>query len=588
MILQALTGYYARRSGENGTVIAAAGFENKEIPFVIVLNQKGGFVALQDTRELEGNVMRGRLVMVPKGVKKTSGIIANLLWDNSVYLLGLPRRSSKNDLHRQQKRAKELQQCFISRIREQFAEPIQDEGVQAVLAFLEQGNFEALFSHPAWDEIEESAPYMTFKLETDSCLVCQRPLVVASIAAVPEPKQEAEERSVCLVTGEIDIPSRLHTSIKGVRGAQSSGASIVSFNHDAFRWFGKEQGLNAPVGKGAEFAYTTALNSLLGRGSQQRLQLGEVSCVFWAERPTPLEHVFADLLKEPRKDDTGQSSVDVASLLQCATSGTPAQGEDLTPFFVLGLAPNAGRIAVRFWHTDTVANIVSNIKQHFDDCHVAHGPHQPAHLSLFRLLISTASLGKPENIQPNLAVDLLKAVISGSPYPQALLTSTIRRCRADGETSYCHAAIIKAVLLRQARFQKTAAGISVALDPTDTSAGYLLGRLFAVLERAEASAIRGLNLTIRDRFYSLASSTPASIFPHLMRLKNYHLALLDNKGVTSYLETLVGETMSELLDFPAKLSLPEQGRFALGCYQQRQSFLQLRRDGHEYCYRESL
>jgi len=572
MILQALTRYYARRSGETGTAIAAAGFENKEIPFVIVLNPKGEFVALQDTRELVGNVKRGGLVTVPKGVKKTSGIKANLLWDNSVYLLGLPRRSSKNDLHRQRQRAKELQQCFISRIREQFAEPIQDEGVQAVLAFLEQGNFEPLFSHPAWDEIEESAPYMTFKLETDSCLVCQRPLVVASIAAVPEPKQEAEERSVCLVTGEKDIPSRLHTSIKGVRGAQSSGASIVSFNHDAFRWFGKEQGLNAPVGKGAEFAYTTALNSLLSRGSQQRLQLGDVSCVFWAERPSALEDIFADLFKEPHKDDTGQSSVDIASLLQSTTSGTPAPSEDLTPFFVLGLAPNAGRIAVRFWHTDTVANIVSNIKQHFDDCSLAHGPNQPAHLSLFRLLISTASLGKPENIQPNLAVDLMNAVMSGGSYPHSLLSSVIRRCCADGETSYCHAAIIKAILLRQARFHKSEAGIGVALDKTATPPGYLMGRLFAVFERAEQGAIRGLNLTIGDRFYIRASRTPAAVFPHLMKLKNYHLALIDNKGATAYLETLVGQILSKLRDFPPALTLHEQGHFAVGYYHQRQSF----------------
>lgn len=570
MILQALAGYYKRMADEAGTGIATEGFEKKEIPFVIIVDRNGEFVGLQDTREGDGNKKNGRLVTVPKGIKKTSGIAANLLWGNTAYLLARPKLPKKNDTSAE--RAKEQQRCFIALIREMFPEPVQDEGIYAALAFLERGECKELLSHPAWKEIEESGCNLTFKLDTDPCLVCQRPAVVASVTAAAKPEDEAEERQICLVTGEEDIPARLHTSIKGVWGAQSSGANIVSFNHDAFRWFGKEQGLNAPVGKRAEFAYTTALNTLLAKGSQQRLQVGDASTVFWAERKSHLEDLFGDLFQEPSKEKADQLNIAVGTLFESATSSASALSKDSTPFYILGLSPNAGRIAVRFWHGETVAETVRHIMQHFDDCNMVHGQNQPAHLSIFRLLASTALLGKSENIQPNLAGAFMKAIVSGTSYPHSLLASVIRRCRADGEVTYPRAAMIKGVLVREARSNKSEKEIGMALDITDTTAGYLLGRLFSVLERAQESAIRGLNTTIRDRFYGTASSTPMAVFPHLMKLKNSHIAKLENKGQAVNLEKLIGQILSGLQDFPAHLTLQDQGRFAVGYYHQRQSF----------------
>jgi len=567
MILQALTGYYRRMAEDTATGIATEGFERKEIPFVIILDRKGRFVGLQDTRLGEGEKKSGGLFTVPKGVKKTSGISANLLWDSTPYVLGLPRPSLKKGADRQAKRAKEQQQCFISLIRKQFAGLVIDEGIQAVLAFLEQGDFQGLFSHPAWDEIEKSSPNLTFRLDTDSCLICQRPAVIASITAAAGPEDGSEESQGCLVTGEMDTPTRLHTSIKGVWGAQSSGANIVSFNHDAFRWFGKEQGLNAPVGKRAEFAYTTALNSLLSKNSLQRMQVGDASTIFWAERKSRLEDIFADLFKE--STDPG---IDIDALSDSSAPGISALSEDVTPFFVLGLAPNAGRIAVRLWYLDTVANIVRHIKEHFDDCNIVHGPNQPAHLSLFQLLIAMASQGKSENIPPDLATGLMKAIISGTSYPRSLLATVIRRCRADSEITYPHAAIIKAVLRREARVDESGMEIAVALDVTDRTPGYLLGRLFSVLERAEKSAIPGLNHSIRERYLGIASSTPSAVFHHLMKLKNYHLIMMENKGQATNLDKLISQIIYGLKDFPAQLSLQDQARFAVGYYQQRQSF----------------
>jgi len=573
MILQSLAAYYKRMVENGDTGVAPEGFEKKEIPFLVVLNAKGEFLGLQDTREGEGKKKSGRLFLVPKGVKKTSGIAANLLWDNPAYLFARPKPDPTKDPEKLVERAKAQQQCFLAVIKEKFPEPIQDDGIQAVLAFLEKGGDEALFVNPAWKEIEESGANLTFKLDRDSCLVCQRPAVKAAVTSLSETEHHSEGGQMCLVTGEHDIPARLHTSIKGVWGAQPAGANIVSFNLDAFRSFGKEQGLNAPVGKRTEFAYTTALNTLLAKGSRQRLQVGDTSTIFWGERWNKLEDIFADLFGEPVKENPNQLNAAVKSLYEAPKSGELPLEEDYSSFYVLGLAPNIARISVRFWHAGTVGETACHIRQHFDDCSIIHAPHQPEHLSLFRLLISTAMLGKSENIQPSLAADLLKAAMNGSPYPHTLLSSAIRRCRAEREIAYPRAAVIKAVLSRNARFyNQTEKEVGMALDPANTSMGYLLGRLFSVLEHAQETASPGLNATIRDRFYGAASSTPVAVFPHLMKLKNHHITKIDNRGLAVNLEKQIGEIMSGLQDFPAHLGLQDQGRFAIGYYHQRQAF----------------
>lgn len=558
MILEALARYYSRMSeGAGEGAIAAPGFEMRSIPFLILLNSTGDFLDLLDNRE------SGSPILVPKGVKRTSGIAANLLWDTSPYVLG--HAGPAPEQHGAQ-RAKAKQFSFIARIREAFPGPERDEGIGAVLAFLEEGDCRKLFSHPLWREAEERSPYLTFQLDSDPYPVCRRPAVVAAIQAAAQPAPP-DGRETCLVTGESDVPAKLHAAIKGVWGAQSTGATIVSFNHDAFRSFGKEQGHNAPVGKRAEFAYTTALNTLLAKGSRQRLQVGEMSTVFWTEQKSRFEEIFADLFKEPGKEPEPSEAGAVAPFSRALS----ALEEDATPFFLLGLAPNAGRLAVRFWHVDAVANIIRNIRQHVNDCSIVHGRRQPEQPSLFRLLLATAPMGKAENIQPGLAVEYLRAIVTGSQYPHSLLPSVLARCRADGGITYSQSAIIKAVLVRQAR-SGSGKEIAVALDATDTTAGYLLGRLFCVLEWAEERAVQGLNLTIRERFYSMACSTPSSVFPHLMKLKNYHLAMIDDKGQALQLERMIGEILSGIQLFPSQLTLQDQGRFAVGYYHQRQSF----------------
>lgn len=288
---------------------------------------------------------------------------------------------------------------------------------------------------------------------------------------------------------------------------------LFRFNLDAFNSFGKAQGTNAPVGKQAAFAYSTALNHLLGRDSRQRIQVGDASTVFWSRDVCALETDLLALFGESPKDDPDQGSKAVANLYASVKNGVYAADSSDNRFYVLGLAPNAARISVRFFHQGTVNEIASNIKLHFDDLEIERASFDKPHLSIFRLLTSIAAQGKADNIPPTLSGDFARAILAATPYPATLLQAALRRLRAEHDINYPRAALLKAVINRQTRFQPSNdKELTVSLDLTNNNSGYRLGRLFAALERAQERANPGLNATIRDRFYGAASSTPVSVF----------------------------------------------------------------------------
>ncbi|MBF0292333.1 MAG: type I-C CRISPR-associated protein Cas8c/Csd1 [Nitrospinae bacterium] len=560
MILQALKGYYDRKAQDPDGGVAPEGFEAKEIPFVVVIDEDGEFLQIEDTRSGDGKKKRAQSFLVPQGVKKTSGVAANLLWDSAEYVFGIDTKGKP-------KRVVEQHAAFKARLGEL---PKSDKGIQAINSFLSNVPFEKLEATSVWDEIKTSNPMMTFRLQGERELVCQRASIIKSLQL--EVGDNDAPNGVCLMSGESSEIERLHPSIKGVWGAQTSGANIVSFNQRSFESYGKEQkqGENAPVGKAAVFAYTTALNNLLGKDSKQRLQVGDASTVFWASAPDELETTFSDLFAEPPKDDPDRNTRAVESLYKSVQTGAFATDTDNTRFFVLGLAPNAARISVRFWQVGTVAQMAGRIRRHFDDLKIVHAPHEKPYLSLFRLLVNTAALGKAENIPPNLAGDTMRSILSGLPYPATLLQAAIRRIRAEHEVNYPRAALIKALINRNSGKEE----LKVSLDESNTNQAYRLGRLFAVLERAQERANPGINATIRDRYYSSASATPSTAFPILMRLKNHHISKLENRGEAVNLEKLIGSIYDGISSngFPHQLSLEDQGRFAIGYYHQRQAF----------------
>ena len=564
MIIQALYQYYERRSSDPEAHMAPPGFEWKEIPFIIEIDAQGNPIQIEDTREGEGKKKRARSFLVPQSVKKTSGVAANLLWDNAAYVLGVPTKGKS-------KRVEEQRQAFIARIESLPIPTKNDAGVEAVLNFLRQINAESLSQWTEWEEIVETVPNLTFRLRGDIDLVCQRS---ATVEAIRMEQDTTSADGLCLVTGERGEIERLHTAIKGVWGAQTSGANIVSFNLDAFNSYGKTQGANAPVSKNAAFSYATALNHLLRKDSPQRLQVGDASVVFWSDRPTDWETGIVNIFGEPPKDDPDRNVRAVENLYTAIKHGKLENEEGQAKFFVLGLAPNAARIAIRFWHHGTVAEMAGRIKQHFDDLTIERSQRDPPYLSLFRLLVSVATQGKPDNIPPNLGGELMRSILAGLPYPQTLLAAAVRRIRAEHEVKYARAALIKACINRVTRYSNQAIKeeLNMSLDEANINSGYRLGRLFAVLEKIQEEANPGINATIRDRFYGAASSTPVTVFSTLMKLKNHHLSKLENRGRAVNFEKRVGEIMESLSDFPAQLPLADQGRFAIGYYHQRQDF----------------
>jgi CRISPR-associated protein Csd1 len=572
MILQELARYYERKASDPDTALAPEGFEKKEIPFIIVLKRDGQFVQIEDTRSGEGKRKRARAFLVPQGVKKTSGVAANLLWDAAEYVLGVGTKGKPD-------RIAEQHAAFVERLAEL---PQDDQGVQGVRAFLADIPLAQLEQSSCWEEILNTNPNLTFQLVNDTEPVCDRAAVVDLLlanAAKSDANGSSAARGVCLVSGVEAEITRLHPAIKGVWGAQSVGANIVSFNLRAFESYGKEQkqGENAPVGKHAAFAYTTALNHLLGKDSTQRMQVGDASTVFWASANTFLEDDFFSFFGEPAKDDPDRGVRAVQALYESVKQGSLNVSDEQTLFFVLGLAPNAARISIRFWLTGTVKQISERIVRHFNDIAIDHAPYDPPYPSLFRLLASTALQAKAENIPPNLGGDTMRAILSGLPYPETLLQSALRRTRAEREVNYPRAALIKACINRKTRWGNPALEeeLHVSLDLANTNVGYRLGRLFAVLEKVQEEASPGLNATIRDRFYGAASSTPVTVFSNLLKLSKHHLAKIENRGRAVNLEKLIGEIVDAINGdegFTPHLSIDDQGRFAIGYYHQKQAF----------------
>jgi CRISPR-associated protein Csd1 len=583
MILQALYDYYLRRQADVDPArrLPAFGLELKEIGFILEVDDGGQLHAIIDTRQMSGKKKIGTSFLVPKGVKKTSGIAANLLWDNAEYVLALPD-AKKMDLARSKggadqymARLVEMQQAFRDRISTLPERAQSDAGLRGVLAFLDANPAEQVGRFAAHAEIAASNPVLTFRLINDTALVCQRPGVAPHLVDATPDGEATEEgdgsNAICLITGDTLPVERLHTAIKGVWGAQTSGANIVSFNLDAFNSYGKSQGANAPVSQVAAFAYTTALNALLARDSDQRVQIGDASTVFWAQKPDALEHELAALLGGG--DNPDAHTQQVKALIDSVHNGgfTGARGDNA--FYVLGLAPNAARISVRLWHAAPLHVVAERIAAWFADLSLVRGPNDPEFPSLFRLLTAVALQGKADNIPPSLGGDLIRSIFTGAPYPSTWLNAAVQRCRAEQQVTYMRAATIKAYLNRSPiASDSQPREIQPMLDIESPSTAYRLGRLFATLEKIQEEASPGLNATIRERYYGAASSTPVAVFTTLMRLKNHHLAKIQSKGRAVNFEKLLAEIMSGISDFPVHMNLPDQGRFAIGYYHQRQDF----------------
>jgi len=573
MMLHALHGYYERMLNDSDSAMPAYGTSIESISFALILGEDGSLRAIEDLREQKGNNLRPRKLPVPAAEKKASGIKANFLWDTTSYVLG---RDDKGN----QERTDRCHEAFIELLTLHCDNG--DPGLGAVLAFLDGGNGKEVADRDDWPDICGSN--LVFRLDGVPGFIHERP-AARKAWAVCQASRVQDNTGQCLVIGLQRPIARLHPSIKGVRGAQTAGASIVSFNLSAFESYGKGQSFNAPVSQEAAFSYTTALNFLLSGDSRQKIIIGDTTYVFWAKKATVAEGFLADLVDPPQEEteesteqDDQKTTQDIHGLLRAIRDGRkptdfmPELNEDVS-FYILGLAPNAARLSIRFWQETSLGELLEKVGRHYRELNIVRQfDSEPEFPSLWRLLVQTATLGKSENISPVLAGGLTRAMLTGSHYPQNLLPVVLDRIRAEHNVTYPRAALLKAYLLRNTQMEE----VPVSLDLNRTDRPYLLGRFFAVMEKAQEEAIPGTKATIKDKYLSSAASTPGKVFHMLIKGSAHHISKLkkdpETRGRGIYFEKMMLDIQDGFNDYPTTQKAEEQSLFMIGYFHQRKIF----------------
>lgn len=551
MILQKLIQFYDRKA-EAGE-IAAPGYCVQQMNFELVLRPDGSCVGVHDLRDATDKKPRACSMIVPGSAKPPgSGLNPSLHgWDRTDYMLGYLDHTDTPaaDLEKRQARCAKAHAAFKEGMLAREHE-INAPVYSAFCRFLTNHDPAAIES----DFLREvSGTFGVVRLAGEKTFLHDLP-PLASNAEVAAPDGR------CLVNGELSEIAPTHEpKIKGVNGAQSAGAAIVSFNFGAAESYGKKQSHNGPVSKLAAFKYATALNSLLDRNGKHRLQMANDTCVFWAERPSVSEDLFCFALTDHADDDARQ---ELAETLKQLVRGVGRALDADAGFYVLCLAPNAARLSVRYWNASNVADLLGAVVDHQRELEIIRGPKDTGQIPLWRILKQTARESK--EISPSLAGPLLRSVLQRQPYPQALFAAIQRRIRADREINMVRAAVLKAILNRN--YHKE---VPVSLDPTRPEPAYQLGRLFAALEKAQENALGRINASIKDRYFSAASATPGAVFPRLIRMSQHYIGKLQG-GQKVVSEKRIQEIMGRIADFPSNLDLVGQGLFALGYYHQRQ------------------
>ncbi len=586
MILTALNQYYDRLADSpdldtGKSKVPEFGFSDEKIGYVLVLSTEGRLVDIVNHQDTSGKKPQPKQIPVPRPEKRTSGVQPNFLWDKPAYVLGIQTNPDKKTIDdipwlESLNTFEAFKQYHIDALGES-----NDEGLSALVKFLQQWKPEYIDKSPCSHDMLHTN--LVFQLDGDRCYLHERPAAKKRWAQLLGEPSESKEGN-CLVTGKKERCARLHPSIKGVYGGQSSGGSIVSFNAESYESYGKAQGENAPVSELAAFKYTTALNYLLNRDNRHCLSVGDASTVFWAvandsKQAQKAEQLFAQTVNP--SDDS--EAVQLKPLIEQIANGRPLQevAPDIDPetrFYILGLAPNASRLSIRYWLDSSFGQLEKRMAEHFTDLSLDPLPWQTPP-SIWRLLIElvpyrSGQKANSKEIPPHLAGELMRSILTGDRYPHSLLAQLVLRIRTDGHISSLRVAMIKAVLHRDYRILSKEE-IPMGLDESNKNNAYQLGRLFAVLERVQSSAIKGANATITDRYFGSASTVPYSVFPRLLTGSKNHLSKIRKKmpGHAVNLDKDMTEIIGKLPPgFPKHFSIENQGRFTIGYYHQREKY----------------
>ena len=550
MILKALCDYYNRCDN-----LPAKGLEEKEIGYLIVIKDDGSFLRLES--RMKDKKQASRFLVLQTVKRSGKKFVPNYLWDNIEYILGGPGSSD------------EKKHTFIKMVSDLSELKPDSKTIAAIKEFYanDKINVSVVKEDPLWSEMQKSNKNISFLIEGETKIAAENKDVWNLVLY----QKSNDIQKHCLVSSEKGYVARLHSTIKLTKDT----GPIVSFQKGmGYDSYGKEQAYNAPISEEAEFAYTTALNSMLQKGSRNKFMLGTRTFVFWAsnnnEASKETEESLFDLLgfSEDTNDDPNARIVKVRKVFESINSGMLKTDLD-DKFYILGLAPNSARIAVVYWSETTLKDFAEKILKHFSDMEIQDTRKDKKPYMGIREIISSVTLGgKMSDATPNLPESVVKSIVQGLPYPATLYSACIRRIRAEQKLTITRAAIIKAYLNRQSNNNKK---IDIMLDKDNNNQGYLCGRLFAVLDKIQEDAN---NISsIRERYMNAASSTPSAVFATILNLSVHHSEKLE-EGRRIYFEKLKQEILDKVSadGFPTHLDLQDQGRFFVGYYHQRQDF----------------
>lgn len=569
MILQALVAYYNGLAARGE--ISKSGWAKAKISWAVELGDDGSVLGILPltTMSADGKKQIPRKILLPAPITKASSVRSNFLWENAEYLLGVQTKKDGGKTAERFAAAKELHDSLLADVHTPVA-----EAIKAYFADCDPAAIASMLPDGCMDELRKGAN-LTFLYQNR--FPGEFPELCAAWDAYYGGKKIGET-FVDVVTGEVVVPEATHPSIKNVQDAQPSGAALVSFNAEAFESFGRKQNLNAPMGKETAFAYTSALNSLTG-DKDHRQHIGDMTVVYFAEDAEPVYQDVMDLCFAGSDDRV--TDAELHSILQNIAAGkqTDFAGKTLSPddrFYLLGISPNASRLSVRCFWQSSFGDVISRIKQHYDDITIVTDNRSKwVDIPLWALLRETVNPNANDKTPaPQMAGDTLRAVLTGGRYPETLYRRTLLRIRAEHDITRGKAAIVKGYLLRNTKHRKDYAYIkeasTMALNETSNYTPYVLGRLFSTLEAVQLTANRDINTTIKDKYFNSACATPAAVFPILLKLANSHLKKLGGGLAVNYSKQ-IGALVARLeTAFPKTLSLEEQGAFILGYYHQTQ------------------
>lgn len=621
MIIQSLCRYYDILAKEESGAISKPGYSQGRVSFALVISREGDLENIVDLRNGDKKY-QPQLMDVPFQKSRAVGIDPYFVCDNAKYLFGIEKVKKEELTKKVAKKktggnsdasviledtgkeiifvSKRSRECFgaFKSLHHKLLDNVDDACIKSFLKFVDAWNPARSLEHPKICEYkEEILKGGLFVVECEGTYLHRNDVVRRAWEKQFSVGENDQDTIVaqCLVSGQTLPISRLHQKIKGVYGygAQSAGASLVSFNDPAFDSYGKEKSYNSPISKSSMFKYTTALNHLLEQGSKNKLQIGDTTTVFWAETRDKTCENLANFFFDPReitedaKEKTAGTSrvVDkktlqlVGDILEKIKTGQPLRENDIgtdpekTNFYILGLSPNNARLAVRFWYQDNFGNFVNHIARHYLDMEIVRDDSGPHYISVYRLLKETVPQSSTDtSLSPLLGGLVMRSIIGNTPYPVQMYTAILNRVKVERSINYVRAGFIKAYLLRLARSglkNLKEDMITVSLNEESSNVPYRLGRLFAVLEKAQSDTNKEMKSTINSKYFSSASTTPAVVFPVLLKLAQHHIAKSD-WGFKS--NQSIEEILTGVDQFPAYLNLEEQGMFMLGYYHQRKDF----------------